>query len=158
MDQQLLDTFSNYLRLSGVSPSTRKNYCADVRHFLVYKKKAYEGQDFTSVDTEQIEMYVRYLQTQATPLITINRKLSSLRKFFDLAVDQAWMSQNPAKRVHNLRGQHQSVQSEQSLLDSLKQTITADFCRVLKKDGMADVTIKNYQSDVHQFLNWLETQ
>ena len=99
--------------LSGVSI---KNYLSDLRHFLgwylLYLKSL--GKELTYLTTAEltgelkhithstVQMYKEYLRKNGIPNNTINRRLSSIRKFCSFCIHQGWMTNNPAKFIENL--------------------------------------------------------
>jgi len=55
------------------------------------------------VSVSQVLGYRQYLIDENVPYTTINRRLSSLRKFFSFCIDQGWIQHNPAKEVENIK-------------------------------------------------------
>lgn len=111
--------FRKYLIVQQVSIITLKNYLSDLRHFfgwLVFynssmrKQTISENLDERSVialiDTESIGQYKTYIETNKLPHKTINRRLSTLRKFCTFCISQGWMQENPAKKVINISAKH----------------------------------------------------
>ncbi|PIY71540.1 hypothetical protein COY87_05655 [Candidatus Roizmanbacteria bacterium CG_4_10_14_0_8_um_filter_33_9] len=115
-------TFREFLILEKVAPVTIKNYLSDLRHFLgwlpiflktknvsVTLKQVYTEKIpnqvldmIRSVQHDTIQDYSSYLSQNQTPFKSINRRLSTLRKFFSFCISQGWMSHNPAKKVTNI--------------------------------------------------------
>ena len=54
------------------------------------------------ITKETIQGYKSYLQACNLPYKTVNRRLSTVRKFFALCIQQGWMTGNPAKEVGNV--------------------------------------------------------
>ncbi len=108
--------FREFLILDGVSPLTLKNYQSDLRHFLgwfhLFLKSSRpdnpESTTFTEsgfaaqIDHGAVSSYKTYLEANGLPPKTINRRLSTLRKFCSLCIKQGWMKENPAKRIGNV--------------------------------------------------------
>lgn len=106
--------FRNFLIIEQVSAATLKNYLSDFRHFcgwlsLYISANHANGIDindkntiFTFLSVGLIEQYKEYLVTNNLPDKTINRRLSSVRKFCSFAINQGWIKENPAKKVLNV--------------------------------------------------------
>jgi hypothetical protein len=108
--------FREFLILDGVSPLTLKNYQSDLRHFLGWfhlflksnrpdnpENNSLSESDFAAqIDHGAVSSYKTYLETNGLPPKTINRRLSTLRKFCSLCIKQGWMKENPAKRIGNV--------------------------------------------------------
>lgn len=107
--------FREYLTQDNVSTLTLKNYLSDLRHFLgwisfhLHSKENMQTQSFASyadmaalINAQVVVEYKSYLETNALPPKTINRRLSTLRKFCSLCVKQGWLQENPAKQVSNI--------------------------------------------------------
>src|SRR3989344_3869982 len=99
-----------------ISPVTIKNYLSDLRHFLgwlVLRLKT-SGISIKITDTFQppelashlsesnLRHYRAYLVENEIPLSTINRRLSTLRKFCSFFISQRWLNENPAKKINNI--------------------------------------------------------
>ncbi len=76
--------FKNQLLAENISAVTQKNYLSDIRHFLgwlgLYNKENPSNSAYY-FDKRAIEEYINYLKTTAVPDKTLNRRLSTLRKF-----------------------------------------------------------------------------
>jgi len=109
-------TFREFLISQNVAPITIKNYLSDLRHFLgwlpiylntksthiVQSSVQNLTQMLKQVQHDAIQDYCSYLSQNQTPLKTINRRLSTLRKFFSFCISQGWTTHNPAKKVTNI--------------------------------------------------------
>lgn len=98
--------FKNFLRAGNISADTLKNYLSDIRHFtgwLSANSKPDIKPLSESLSQSTVEGYKEYLKSNSVPAITINRRLSSLRKFFDFLIDEAMISINTARLVHNIQ-------------------------------------------------------
>jgi integrase/recombinase XerC len=96
-----LEQFEAYLSDAALAPATIVNYMADLRAFLRWSEKTNRaaGSPF-DLATDDIQAYCSYLQhTKDHAPATINRKLQTLRKFYDLGVEQGWTDTNPAQDV-----------------------------------------------------------
>jgi site-specific recombinase XerD len=156
-NNQFLVDFSAYLQERGVSDLTLKNYKSDINHFtgwLILKTRS------LGILTEELSEcipfvskkigreYRNFLLENATPHVTINRRLSSLRhlaRFLLITqiVDFDFMAEMPnidfgTKKVNPF-----------ALINEFEQHLT--------KEKASKSTIKNYLSDIRHFLAWLET-
>lgn len=140
------------------SPVTIKNYLSDLRHFLgwcVLKLKTKRSKlpieslspgDFVSlIDSSLIKDYKQYLVSNKIPLKTVNRRLSTLRKFFTFCIDQGWMRENLAKKVKNETKKRKKELTEKQILK--------DFENDLIKEKLDQKTIASYLEAVREFLS-----
>ena len=144
-------SFKKFLLAENVSPVTLKNYLSDLRHFLgwtILKLKAQNKKNFENlspleflnqIDESLVEEYKNYLVVNAIPAKTINRRLSTLRKFFSFCISQGWLKENPAKKIQNLKLN----------IDS----IISSFALSLEKENLDQKTIKSYLEVVQEFLS-----
>lgn len=148
--------FGLYLKTKGVSPITQKNYLSDLRHFLGWfflvlksKKIVVDQSDpssFCSYITKEVtSRYKNFLSVNRIPPKTINRRLSTLRKFCSFCIAQGYLQENPAKHITNVGKKKDPVEE-----------ILKKFNKALEEEGTTNVTIKNYLSDIKQFLIWVE--
>ena len=88
--------FQNYLFLSKISSITLKNYIIDIKQFTQWAQEAVigsempaEGSVLQKMDSSIIDEYkTRLLHEAKLSPVSINRKLSSLRKYFGWAQEQ----------------------------------------------------------------------
>jgi len=144
-------SFKKFLLAENVSPVTLKNYLSDLRHFLgwtILKLKAKNKKNFENlspleflnqINESLVEEYKNYLVVNAIPAKTINRRLSTLRKFFSFCISQGWFKENPAKKIQNLKLKIDSIISY--------------FALSLEKENLDQKTIKSYLEVVREFLS-----
>lgn len=95
--------FTEYLLAENISSITLKNYRSDLKHFFSWVAKNNSSHEIPEMITfEAITSYRQYSAENNAPLKTINRRLSTLRKFCTFCISQGWLSENPAKKVINL--------------------------------------------------------
>ncbi|HUV42423.1 MAG TPA: site-specific integrase [Patescibacteria group bacterium] len=145
--------FRSYLESQKVSSVTIKNYVADINNFLNWltKKTGIKYQVagkgiFNLFNQQTIEEYKTDLIAKNTPLSTINRRLSALRKFGYLGLSQGWLNKNELSQVKNLRFSTKHPY----------QGVLIKFKRHLERQEASQITINNYLSDLRHFLSWLE--
>ncbi len=95
-----------------------------------------------------------------TPLSTLNRRLSSLRKFSQFGKSQGWLSEIPKManvtpedviHLRETKAQLEGVSASKPTFEVLEK-----FQKQLQKEKVSSLTIKNYLSDLRHFLSWLE--
>jgi len=157
----LPNSFKAYLKVKGASPNTIKNYLADLNHFLAWLELTLKGQNI-ALDRSLPELFIRYFEPNylakyknylvqnQLPAATVNRRLSTLRTFGGFCLSQAWITENPAKKLTN-------VSLEQKTVDSRQKTeILEEFKQSLEEEKASPFTIKNYLADIRNFLTWVE--
>ena len=142
----------------GISPKSHKNYRSDLSHFsgwLILKVRSFgsyietlsEGIPFLSPSLAH--EYRSYMQENKVPMKTINRRLSTLRHFARCLVSLQTLDHNFMEGVENLAtgtGKRTSA-----------GPIVEDFRSYLEAQKVSKNTVKNYVSDVRQFLAWVES-
>ncbi|MHA1595983.1 MAG: site-specific tyrosine recombinase/integron integrase [Candidatus Baldrarchaeia archaeon] len=92
----ILEDFKSYLELLGRTPLTIKEYLIDVRLFL----STLNGKGLHEVTKRDIMSFLLYLkQKRGDNNVTIARKLSSIRTFFNFLVESGFLDSNPAADV-----------------------------------------------------------
>jgi len=91
-----LKEFKNYLLLSRASRITRNNYLADVHQFAEWLKKLPDGKSLNKISSMLVEEYKNRLLYEAkfSP-VSVNRKLSSLRKYLSWLKTQGFINIDP---------------------------------------------------------------
>jgi len=149
--------FLLFLKSANIAEITLKNYLSDINHFFgwleFYLKSKnlqftiYNSQFVTKWFTQEIiREYKNFLAANNIPRKTVNRRLSTLRKFGSFCVSQQWLKENPAKQIANV--------TEHGTANMEHEGVLREFETSLKNEGQTPVTIKNYLSDIRQFLNW----
>ncbi|KKR66935.1 MAG: hypothetical protein UU09_C0043G0002 [Microgenomates group bacterium GW2011_GWA2_40_6] len=134
---QHLKSFSLWLTSSGYQPNTIRSYIFDLQFFLK------NTNDQLSV--ESISTFISSNANQNNSL----RRLASLSKFCLFAFDQKLTDQN-----FFLLAKKQSVSTPRFSVSEL----LSEFSTYLIHQGKSPVTIKNYQSDLRQFIDFCEHQ
>jgi site-specific recombinase XerD len=98
--------FEEYLRGSGrrFSPQSINAYLADLRMFSEWFDKV-EGDSFRlkRVTPTAINQFISYLEKKGAQPVSINRRLSSLRRLFRWALDTGKLRDNPLRDTKNVR-------------------------------------------------------
>ena len=103
--------FKEYLLAGNQKPVSVKNYLSDIRHFFgwlvnsdLHRLKIVSNQLETLLTPTVVNDYKNYFITNNLPHKTINRRLSTVRKFCSFCISQGWLKENPAKKVLNIGG------------------------------------------------------
>lgn len=104
--------FKDTLITENCTANTRKNYLSDVRHFLYWFQWFHssslpdenDGLAFfvSTFSHDDVQQYLVYLRQKETPVRSINRKLSSLRRFAAFCQSRGFVSHNSADNIENL--------------------------------------------------------
>jgi len=106
--QQLLTTYTVQLQEhQDLAGATQRNYLSDVRHFIAWCEAQWAAQpechaafDLRRITTATLTRYRAALQTeQKLRPATVNRTLTSLKRFFAWAVQQELLPRTPAQVV-----------------------------------------------------------
>lgn len=104
MKQELLRQFQDYLRKNTYKEGSVQAYLHDVRYFFVFLDNQINGaaeiRHLRSLTKTDVYLFINYLKKEKgnTP-ITINRKLSVLRVFFDFLEEEGIVHTNLAERI-----------------------------------------------------------
>lgn len=149
--------FEEYLKTElQVSGKTLRNYRADLSHFLGWATLHLSSRGINIQSPDSIiphftsfvvASYKGYHLENKIPESTTNRRLSTLRNFGRFLAKINLVSQNPTELVTNIK---KTISPEEKI-----NAIVHDFEKDLKKEGISSVTLKNYISDVRQFLLWV---
>ncbi len=101
------DDLIDALVAGQLSANTRRAYQRDAIEFLEFIGIR-QPTDLSSVATGQIELYRNRLMKAGAAKATVNRKLSVVRRLFERAMAEGWVSRNPATLVRGLRSDPES--------------------------------------------------
>lgn len=151
-------SFIKYLDALGLSPKTHKNYRSDLGHFVSwlilriqslgsYVETLTEAVPFMNKDI--VSEYKSYLMENNIPVKTINRRLSTLRHLTKyLAISNLITT--------DLMGGVENISDGNKVLKNTSDPLIDEFRVHLEGEKVSKNTVKNYVSDVRQFLVWLE--
>src|SRR3989344_5923457 len=125
---------------SSSSPLTVKNYLADIKQFVRWYENQYK-RTFTPNDITYLTIR-DYQKGQSLSASSLNRHLSSLRKFFNFLKLEGYISSDP------FEGEVKKIESDPWKLK--------DFKNYLYVYNSSHLTIKIYIIDVRQFLSWVD--
>ncbi len=162
MPEKQLDSikkdFAKYLDSCGLSPKSHKNYRSDLGHFLgwailkirsfgPYVESLSEVVPFLSANLARD--YKNYMAENSAPPKTINRRLSTLRHLSKFLTGTQAVDFDFMDGIENINVN----QKKKPGVDP----VIADFRSYLEAEKVSPNTIKNYLSDIKQFMAWLET-
>ena len=99
MDQSFFEqAFLDFLIKQNVSRITRNNYISDLRYFFRWLSPLPPS----TMSTDILEQYKQSQIYQYIPIASINRRLSTLRKFFTCAASNGWTTTNPTTMLSNI--------------------------------------------------------
>ncbi len=169
--ESAVKVFKLFLYSEEISKGSIRSYVSDVRHFLswlflfleenhqfslLHLQSLSSPTDHLSsvvsllkhVNPKVLDSYRDYQVSNNVPLKTINRRFSSLRRFGLFCQSQDWSSLNPFETLKNI-SLNQPFQEDKYHL--------AEYKGELWKKGANKLTIKNYLSDIKQFLAWVDS-
>lgn len=161
MTQNLTDNIRNdfikYLDSLGISHKSHKNYRSDLGHFLSWAILKFRGMgSYIETLSELIPFlgshiaaeYKKFMIDGKNPDATINRRLSTLRHLSKFLVIAGHTQDDFMKGLENIT--HEVVRTVS------KSNLLSDFEHHLEAKKVSKSTIKNYVSDIRQFLTWMD--
>ncbi len=98
----MIKRFLGYLKsLKNLSPATLKAYENDLHQFEEYMKG--EGLDIALPEKNTGRSYIAFLRDSGLKPVSINRKITSARVFYDFAVQNSLSPVNPFERVRSMK-------------------------------------------------------
>ena len=153
----ITDKFKTYLANTGISKLSLKNYMSDLNNFaswlIAYSTKigANAGnltEAVPFINEQTADEYKTSLASSTTSKLTINRRLSTLRKFGTFLVEENILDTNFTSNLENISVAAKKVRKVRSKYD------LAGFEEYLATQGVSKNTLKNYSADIRQFLAW----
>ena len=150
--------FTQYLSDLDLSRKSLKNYKSDVSHFaawLIFKTRSWGvyAEEFTEalpfINKNTSNEYLNYLIQNDIPESTINRRLSTLRHLGNFLLISQILDFDFMDGISNVSLNEAEDKSED-------HPLVIEFEKHLESDDISKNTVKNYKSDVRQFIEWLE--
>ena len=157
IQDQLISDFLGHLKSTGLSDNSIRFYKSDISHFagwitLKVRSLGIFTEDLTDVipflKASMAPEYKKHLSQNNEAAKTINRRLSTLRRFSDFLVSKEILSFDFAKDLDNISLALSSPKLPSSLVE--------EFKKHLEENKASRNTVKNYIADVRHFLNWIE--
>lgn len=133
---ELVTGFGRYLKESGFSAATIKNYLADARNFASWLAGS-RGRSLLESTAQDIREYCSELvAAKAHPPATVNRRLQSIRKFYGYALESGLMEENPSLGVKLLPQPRPKVVRglDESEIECLLDAVEQGSPRFVKRD------------------------
>ena len=97
-DLVLIDQFLDWIWLeSGLSPHTIAAYRNDLNQFSIWLNR--KNSDLANSRREDILAYLSYRMQQGAQSRTVARFLSTMKRYYQFAIQQKWIQENPVKDV-----------------------------------------------------------
>lgn len=145
--------FRSYLSAGkGISPHSVKNYLSDFRYFAGWAQSypaspsdSGENNHATSslLSVKLLSDYRNYLIGCHLPYRTINRRLSTVRRFCSFSISQGWLKENFGKNIHNVLPDNGNNLSESEI---------TTFVAGLKEPGKNQSDANTVIKDVAEFI------
>ena len=153
-------SFKKYLLAENISLRTIKNYLSDLRYFLGWSHQYLEKTgllanlraDLKNVDINVhlvsnlgsglIMQYKTSMIEAVIPIQTVNRRLSSVRKFCQMAVVNKWLVTNPAAEIKSVNKNHTVATTD--VLDT--------YVRFLLKSSLTNARINIIINDLKELI------
>ncbi len=140
----LLKNFQFYLKQKNLTDKSIKNYISDIRRFFEWTAK----NNLNQLTQNTFSQYRDWLINQKTNTKSINRYLSSIRMFGLFLQEKQLAPINPTSAIENVKDYDKKLGNIGKIL--------REFQNSLVKEKLSQATIRNYISDVKQFLEYLE--
>jgi len=156
--------FLKHLRQEGVRENTIKFYLSDLNHFSDWLIKTVSSwgsiaQNLTEslpyLSEEIADLYKKQLISEFKSIKTVNRKLTTVRRFSSFLIRAGLLSHDFAKNLTNVS---ENKIQQTNLVSAKTEDLLASYKEHLKANNASDYTIRNYLADIKQFLAWMEEQ
>lgn len=101
-DDKALEIFEKNMREEGRSPNTIKNYLADIKHFQEFVG-VHTGDGVSAAAQDTFKKFVQHLKKSGLAVSTINRRIQSLRTFYNVLIKEGYRSDNPLDGIKPLK-------------------------------------------------------
>ena len=157
---KIIQSFLESLFSESLSKVSIANYRSDINHFLfwfarrisltgVYVETFSDLLPFLKKDTGR--SYKASLLQAKLPVSSINRGLSSLRRLSRFLLTRGLLAFDFMEATGNVKAYQKEGQKTLA-----NESFLVEFEKHLTLESSSKNTVKNYVSDVRQFLTWLE--
>ena len=119
-NKDYLESFVDYLKEEEKSNGTVEGYTLDVKDFL-----AFIGKDIKKVKRTEVNAYKQHLRDRKLKTQSINRKLVSVKQFFDFLNDRFEMGINAKVRQEKVQKQYSLKDDELLTEEDYEKLIAA---------------------------------
>ena len=150
--------FLTYLKSLQLCQNSLRFYKSDLKHFFLWMASLLKRQGVFVSELQEIvpflkpELAHKYRQSLLdgqTAVKTLNRRLSTLRRFADYLFTHDFLSLNFAADIENV-----SLKSQGCLEGPSLTKLLTGFENHLRAEKASGNTIKNYLADIHHFSVW----
>ena len=154
-DIKLTKDFFEYLESLDVSKKTLKNYRSDISHFSgwLFLRLRHWGviaeeltDTFPFLNPKLASEYKKFLIENKTAEKTVNRRLSTLRHLARFLTASQILDFNFMDGTTNIS----------TLPEPRIHPLISRFETYLEEEKVSHNTVKNYLSDIKQFISWIE--
>ena len=161
MAAPIFTSYQNWLRSKSYSDATIRNYLVDLKKYFLFSSSVRVdrcvdpsfGEHTDSplqisdniFDSDNLASYFQNINQDPN----YKRFLASLSKFFQFALDQHLISENPFQKALNSTGG--------PMCPTLDDIIRL-YQQQLENKKFSISTIRNYINDIHQFINWSQSE
>lgn len=129
----IINLFITYLKNRNLSERTLQEYSSDIKHFISWYEYHYMDSSnqvvifpFAQINKPELESYIEtMLKIGELKPSTINRRISTLKLFFDWAYHTSYSKRNPAKHIKLIKLEKNNPrfitdEEEKSFLETVK--------------------------------------
>lgn len=133
---ELATRFGTCLKESGFSAATIKNYLADIRNFASWLASSQSKSVLDSTGDDIRDYCLELMTMRGHPPATVNRRLQSIRKFYQYALEWGLVEENPSLGVKLLPqpGSQAPRGLNQSEIERLLDAIRRGSVHLVKRD------------------------
>jgi site-specific recombinase XerD len=160
MTPTLPQLFKLMLQAENAAPATVRNYFCDANNFINWLANIYGISNLNEpsfvckyITIETIKDYKNSLINGNAGAKTIKRKLSSLKKLVKFAQSHGWIENTRQQSVQVLTAEEFIFGSNN--LQSPVEIVIQNFRNYLTKQRISQISVKNYASDIRDFLEWI---
>ncbi|MFA6185463.1 MAG: site-specific integrase [Candidatus Shapirobacteria bacterium] len=145
MTAPIVISYQNWLKSKSYSEATIRNYLADLKKYFLFTDSNLDQVTDKIFDQDNLSSYFQNINQDSN----YKRFLASLSKFFQFALDQHLISNNPFPKA---------LKSISEPLCPPIEDIIKQYQQQLETKKFSLSTIKNYINDIHQFINWAQNE
>ena len=145
MTAPIITSYRNWLKSKSYSEATIRNYLADLKKYFLFTNSNFDQVTDKIFDQDNLSSYFQNINQDSN----YKRFLASLSKFFQFALDQHLISNNPFPKA---------LKSTSEPLSPPIEDIIKQYQQQLETKKFSISTIKNYINDIHQFINWAQNE
>ncbi len=106
--QKTIQLFQRHLEKKGKNPNTVRSYANDIQQFFKwYVNTAGDGFTIADITRGDVIDFRGFLLTRKSSLASVNRRITSLRQFFEFSIESGWAVGNPVVTVLGLPSEPQ---------------------------------------------------